>query len=274
METQFGYHIINVTETKSNRKYSIGILAQDIIASEQTRKEAFEKATKFLSDVKEKNFYEAVDQDSSLLRIQALEVKTNSGYINNLTDYGVRQVVQWAYDEKRTQGDVSSIIDMEDMQIVVFLRKIQKEGMPKLEQVRQKVVEDFKKEWRAKYIASQLSQAKEKNLESMARGFSDSKVDEVTDMDMSNNFIEGIGLSPVTVGTLQSAKVNQISAPIQDETGVVVVELSALNKPLEVAGYSLYKTENNRQYNQNLYQKILKALEDLMDTKKEIYRYF
>ena len=50
VETQFGYHIIKVTEAKTKQAFKVAIIERDIVPSDETRDKAFKRADYLLWD--------------------------------------------------------------------------------------------------------------------------------------------------------------------------------------------------------------------------------
>ena len=86
VETEFGYHIIKVTQPKTNVLYRIAAIGKTITPSQTTRDEALRKADQFASDVQTKEEFDAkVKEDKSLVVATADRIPEGANQINALT---------------------------------------------------------------------------------------------------------------------------------------------------------------------------------------------
>ena len=74
VETDFGYHIIEVTNPKTNKAYNLAIVEHQIVPSDVTMNEAFRKAETFAADISDVKEFEAKAQKSGLTVQEAKNV--------------------------------------------------------------------------------------------------------------------------------------------------------------------------------------------------------
>ena len=66
VETEYGYHIVEVTDTKDNTAYNIAVIERPIVPSDETLNEAFRKAEAFASEVSNQKEFEAKAKEHGL----------------------------------------------------------------------------------------------------------------------------------------------------------------------------------------------------------------
>ena len=97
VETEYGYHIIQVTELPATSYTKLAILELELVASDLTRNEAFRNADAFVAESGNRNEFTENATEKGFRIIQANNVDPTSRNLNNLTD--ARQVVIWAFSE-------------------------------------------------------------------------------------------------------------------------------------------------------------------------------
>src|SRR3989337_3316858 len=83
-ETDFGYHIIEVTDVKNNTAYQVAIVERQISPSDATLNEAFRKAEAFASDLSDLNDFEKRTKEQGLGVIDAKNILAGDRRIGTL----------------------------------------------------------------------------------------------------------------------------------------------------------------------------------------------
>ncbi|RYZ35422.1 MAG: peptidylprolyl isomerase, partial [Sphingobacteriales bacterium] len=131
VKTQFGYHIIKVTEPKTSRKYQIAALERTIESSDDTKDEAFRKADELSGTSTDMASFTAnVAKDKSLVMTEAKNIGANDRNINNVTN--ARELIRWAYNENTAVGSVSPVFEADDKFVVAVLTGKREKGQPKV----------------------------------------------------------------------------------------------------------------------------------------------
>ncbi len=275
VESQFGYHIINVTGLKKVNKYLLASVSRLLDPSESTRETLYRQAGDLASS-KNMTEYEELVKQYNLLSLQANDVKQNARSLNNIYDPSIRQAIRWAFEENTKTGSVSNeVFEVENQYIVMLLKSRTKKGIQPLskvyEQVRRKVIEDLKK----KDIIAKL-EGKKGTLDEMAKAFGDqARVLEQQNYTYITNALNGVGFAPKAVGMAFGMKQGETSKPIADETGVLVMKVEKRSEAGEVADYAKYKTplEEDRQQPYNT-GGILRAIKQLTNTEENIDSFY
>ncbi|MBB3700565.1 SurA N-terminal domain-containing protein [Flammeovirga yaeyamensis] len=274
VKTQFGYHIIKVTETKTKKMYDLAIVEKKLTPSDATINAAYRKASVFASSVKSgRAAFEAKADEEKLFVEQALNIAPEATYINSLRGNSVRQVVRWAYTEAGID-DVSEVFDLDDRFVVATLMSSREEGVADFAEVKNEAKVQATKAKKAEFIVNKLNSLKG-DLTDMAKAYGNgAKTDIVNELSFSDISIQGIGIAPKTIGTAFGLKEGATSAPIVDENSVVIVKVRKADKALESADYTIYQRQVENQATRYAFQNVLNAVTELSDVKDERYKFF
>ena len=242
VETDFGFHIIKVTQPKTNVLYRVAAIAKTITPSQTTRDEALRKADQFASDVRTKEAFEAkVKEDKSLVVATADRIPEGANQINALTD--ARSVVRWAFDDKTDINAVSEPFEIGDQYVIAVLTNKTDKDDVKVVDYRNELTAKVRNQLKAEQIINKLGTVSG-SLEAMAQKYgAGALVETVPDVNMATVFLRSAGIDPVALGTTFGLKPGKRSKPVAGEAGVLVLETTKVTPAPPVADYALYKTQ-------------------------------
>ncbi len=271
IETQFGYHIIKVTEPVNKNAYYIAIIEREITPSDVTQNKAFRRADYFASSSKNYDEFIANAERDSLPVFNAEKVGKNDRRFNDVAN--ARSVIQWAYNDAEI-GDVSDVKELDDRYIVAVLTKITEKGPATLEDVRDQLGLKVRNEKKGDLIISKLK-GHEGTLDEISETYgSDAKVYSQSDLKFSANSLPAVGFAPVAIGTVFGMESGQVSAPVKEEPGIVVLELVNFTQAPEIADYSPYKSQLEQRMASMASYKAAEAIKEFADIKDMRYRFF
>ncbi|WP_338792226.1 SurA N-terminal domain-containing protein [Bernardetia sp. MNP-M8] len=275
VETNYGYHIIDVKDLKRTNKYLVASVGRLLEPSQSTRETLYRQAGDLASS-KNITEYEERTKQYNLLSLQANDVKQNARSLNNIYDPSIRQAIRWAFEENTSIGDISNeVFEVDNQYIVMTLKSRTKKGIQPLskvyEQVRRKVIEEAKK----KEILAKLKD-KTGTLEEIATAFGEqARVLSQPNYTYITTTLNGVGFAPKAVGMAFGMKEGETSKPIADETGIVIMKVEKYNNAGEVADYAKYKEplvqDRQQVFNTN---GILRAIKQLTDTEENIDSFY
>lgn len=270
VETEYGYHIIQVTELPATSYTKLAILELELVASDLTRNEAFRNADAFVAESGNRNEFTENATEKGIRIIQANNVDPTSRNLNNLTD--ARQVVIWAFSEAAV-GEVSTVFELNDAYLVASLVSRKEEGEAKLEDVKDQVKQLVLNEKKAALIQEKLSA--KATLEEMKGVFTDAAINEVPSLRLSDAVLPGIGFAPKAIGTIFGLQGSgQLTKPVQEDIGVLVGRLNTLTPAAEIGDYTVYQSQLTQGAFQRMTYQIMMALQELAKVKDYRYKYF
>jgi peptidyl-prolyl cis-trans isomerase D len=271
VETEFGYHIINVTGKKTNKLFKIATIEREISASDITRDEAFRKADYFASLTANREEFERNAANDSLTINEAESLKKDDRRIGGLGD--AREIVRWAFLEASID-EASTVFELDDQYVIAVLTDKTEEGPAGLEDVRVQLTPKVKNELKAEYIIQKLNNL-EGTLDEIAEQYgSEARVYESFDIKLSSNSIPNIGFAPVAVGTVFSMNEGETSEPIIENDGVVIIQLNSLIESPEIADYTSYKNQLTQRRSSRTSYLTSEAIKEYSDIVDERYRFF
>jgi peptidyl-prolyl cis-trans isomerase D len=272
VETEFGFHIINVTEVKTNRAYKIAMIEQQIVPSDASLNEAFRKAEAFASGISGVADFEARAKEQGLTIQEAKNVTPADRRIGTLGE--ARQVVQWLFRDASV-GEVSEVFDLTEQYAVAIMTNEIKEGFKPLELVKDEITPEVKKEAKAKIIIEKLKAGKGTTLEEIAQSFgNDASVNSSSDIKLSTTSLPTIGYDPKVVGAVFSLENGKRSEPTAGENGVVILETQNKTVAPAINNYTSYKDQLlNNSYNLNS-MGISEAIREKAEIADNRYKFF
>jgi peptidyl-prolyl cis-trans isomerase D len=270
VETEYGFHIIEVTELPSTAHTKLAVLELELVASDLTRNEAFRNADAFVSEAGNRNEFTEKATEKGFRIIQANNVDATSRNLNNITD--ARSVVIWAFSEAAA-GEVSEVFELDNSYLVATLVSKKEEGEAKLEDVKDQVKQLVLNEKKAAMIQQKL--AGKTTLAQMKALYPDASINEVPGLRLSDSVIPGIGFAPKAIGSIFGLKTKgQLTKPVQEDIGVVVALLNNLTPAAEIADYTAYQAQLAQGASQRMTYQIMMALQELAKVKDYRYKYF
>lgn len=124
VETQFGYHVINIEDKKSGAMtYKVANLVKAVKPSDKTENEVYTKATKFIQQVQGKSFndFSNVAKKNNYQFSNPKEIGRFQGQLPGLGTDKDEEIIAWAFDKKREKGDTDIFtVDGTGDRIVAF----------------------------------------------------------------------------------------------------------------------------------------------------------
>ncbi|MFH1699821.1 MAG: peptidylprolyl isomerase [Candidatus Zixiibacteriota bacterium] len=227
IRTQFGWHIIKVTEKRKSDKGEDEIKASHILfkikASTETLEKAFENAQGFLEIAESDGFEAAASQYE--IDIQNTGLMTSS-----------KPLAQFGYDRrynifafKNDVGAVSPIFENDASAIISRVAEKREAGVASFEEVKSEVETDFKTHLAFQICETEINkvhQAIQDGTE-FNKAARDAGIEVITtDLISRDGFIKNIGREPSIVGMMfHLQNPGDISKPVKYERGCAIVKL-------------------------------------------------
>lgn len=271
IETDYGYHLINVTGTKNNTTYTVAVIEDEVTPSDATRNEAYRKADAFANGLKGVTGFTDKAKQNNLSVFEAKNLTTNDRRISNLGE--ARNLVAWLFRDAET-GKISAVEDVNDSYVVAVMTGEVEKGYKSLEQVKEEVTPMAKNEAKAKQIISKLT-GKTEALEVLAQQFGrDAVVNSSSDLKLNASSLVSVGFDPTAVGKAFSLENGKRSAAFKGENGVLIIEMKTKTIAPAVADYTTFKTQLAQSLNSRSSYAIGEALKEAAKVEDNRYRFF
>ncbi len=229
IETNFGYHLIEVTD-RTNKQVRLADYAQLIEPSVGTLNEIAEKLSDLEYYASESGDF-AAEAERLGMNVQQVQAQAEQSYISGI---GNSRLLR-NFMEASREGDVSDVIELDNMFVTAQLASIQPEGYRSFEDVKAEI------EPRAK-----LEKKKMKQLAKMEKAFAANGYDGlaqalgvservVTGVTHATRSVAELGNDPIFKGTELSMKADQTSGIVEGTNAVFVVRVTSVTEPAPIS---------------------------------------
>lgn len=273
VETEYGYHIVKVTEPKTNESYKIAAVERTIEPSESTRDAAYAVADELAgTSGSTEEFQENISKNQSLVKETSANIGKNQVLVNNLAN--ARELVRWTYGKDTEVGDVSPVFEINDQFVVATLTGKREKGYASVDDVREELTAAVRDELKAKQIMEKL-QGQKGSLDQIAAAYgSDAMVRTADNVTFASASIPGVGVEPVAVGKAFGLKPGARTAPFEGQAGVMMVELTSLNPAPEIDDLSNVKQQILATRASRAETKAFEAIKEKSEIKDNRVRFF
>jgi len=270
VETEFGFHLIDVTNTKTNKAYYIATIQREISPSDASINEALRKAEAFVTEVNDISSFEEKAKAQNFLVRDAKKLTSGDRNVSSLGE--ARQVVQWLFRDAE-KDKVSTVFDLQENYVVAVMTDEVKKGYRPLDAVKDEITPLVKNELKGKIIVEKLSAATG-TLEEVKNKFgNDAAVHSSSDLRLNTNSLPNVGFDPQAIGSVYSLENGKRSKPFVGETGVLIIELQSKTIAPAVADYAPYKVAL-QQASQSRNYSIAEAIKNRAEIEDNRYNFF
>ncbi len=271
VESQFGFHIIQVTEPATNKAFKVATIEREIISSDATRDEAFRKADYFAGISNDLDDFMQNAKNDSLTVLDAENISSDARRLGSLTN--AREVVRWLFTEAST-GKVSEVFELEEVYLVAVMTGKVEEGLAPLSMVKDAVTVKVKNEKKAQIIVDKLK-GLSGSLDEIAEAYgSEASVYSAPDVKLNSNSLPNVGLAPEAVGRLFGLEAGEKSEPVVSDNGILILESISITDAPEIADYSSYKNRLKQTADNRTSFAISQAIKENADIKDERYKFY
>ncbi len=267
VETQFGYHVVDIEEQKNMQKaVKLATVTKKIEPSEKSVNEVFSVASNFEVDVQKGKF----DEVAKAKNLEVKPVNKIGELDSNIAGIGEnRSIVSWAFGNETEVGDVKRFSTPEGYVIAQLTRK-SKKGLMSAADASATVTPILMNEKKAKKIREMVKGA---DLNQIASSQS-VQVKTAELISMSSPVIPGPGQEPAVVGAAFGKKAGESTGLIDGKTGVFMVKVTSFEEAPKLDNYASYTNQLNARgagsVNGGVFN-ALKADADIQDNRGDIY---
>ena len=273
VETDFGFHIVKVTEAKTNTRYKLAAVNRTIAPSQATMDEVLRRADAFATanDTKDK-FEAALKKDRTLLMLRGDKIPEGAAGFNNLQN--ARDIVRWAFNSDTKIGSISTVFQNENQYIVALETGSTDKNKVKIDDFRDELMARVRGEMKAEIITKKLSGITG-TLEQMAQKYgAGALVETVTDLTLAQGVLTSAGADPTALGKAFGLKIGQKSKPFKGEAGVFVMETTKSTPAPAMADLTMYKNSSKMMAAQRASYYINEAIKEnakVVDNRAKFY---
>ncbi|HEY0654623.1 MAG TPA: peptidylprolyl isomerase [Chryseosolibacter sp.] len=271
VETDFGYHIISITNTKDNTGYKVAVIERVIGPSDATTNEVYRKAEAFQNGLSNLEEFQARAKEVGVIVQDAKGIPAGERRVGNLGD--ARQVVQWLYRDA-SEGEVSDVFDLQQEYVVAIMTDKTEKGYRSLESVKNEILPEVKKQVKAKTIIAKLKDLKG-TLEEVANAYgNDAGVYTTADLKMNATSLQGAGFDPKAVGVAFALENGKRSEPFAGENGVLIMEVQNKTVAPEIADYTQYEAPLQQNVQTRASFNIAEAIKEHAKIEDKRYKFY
>lgn len=271
VETEFGYHIINVTEPKDNTYYMLAVIEREITAGDATINEILRKAELFAADLSGVKAFEERAAKEGLQVQEAKGIGVADRRVGNLGE--ARNIVTWLFREA-SEGKVSDAFDLTDQYVVAVMTGEIEKGYKPFDLVKEEIRPIVVKEKKGKMIEEKL-RSLSGTLDEIAKAYGkDASVYNSSSLKLNSNSLPFVGFEPVIIGKAFSLNNEQRSTPVAGENGVAIVEMIAKTVAPAIGDYSLYRNQLEQTAGRTNTFNIVEAIKDAAGVEDKRYKFY
>ena len=267
VETEFGFHVVEVQEQKNKQKaMKFATISKEIEASEKTLNEVFANASRFEVAAQKGDFSQIAKTQELALKpvnkIGALDA-TIPGVGNN------RSIVNWAFGEDVSVGDVKRFSILDGYVVVQLTRKSPK-GLMSIAEASSLVMPKLRNAYKAKQIMATIS-GDDLDAIASSQGIT---VQNATAITMAAPTIPGAGAEPEVVGAAFAKAAGETTSLIAGEKGVFKVRVTAVNNAPALENYASYANQLNSAATPAVNTKVYQALKNAAEIEDNRANFF
>ena len=279
VETQFGFHIIKVTEPVQEElvyEYYVAQITKIFNPSSTSKNEIFRTANKALQNIESLEDLEKYAADNNLTLLEANNINRESNSAGAVND--AKPVVQWAFNLDSEEGSVSEkVLQLEKDYIIAAISVKQEKGTSNVSSSRNIVERKVRNQAKADlliktlepYKSEEIFEIKQKINAEKGEGFASS--DKVIGSSLNSDNTK-VGFEPAITGTALGLADGERSNIIVGENGVFIVEVIKAEKPEATDDLEMYKTRLTSNGNvDGLLNQAIEKLSDITDNRQSIF---
>ncbi len=230
--TQYGVHIIEVTDRKSiEPNVKIAIQQYPIIASSETYDSVYTVVTNIRSKINNAEDFETIITDNNFVKKEANDITQGTYTIPGIQS--VRDVVRWAF--KANKDDVSSVFQMPDQYVIAVLENKNEIGFLSLEKVKTQVENSVLLQKKVEKIYNDnFTNANTSDLDALASSLGVQKMS-IPNVSFNAFQLANIGYEPAVLAAVANVQQGSIVGPIKGTNGVYVVKATSVTPATELS---------------------------------------
>lgn len=246
------------------KHYKLATLEYPVLASQQTKRDVHNQASLFAVNAKNDGYQETVDAQAVSSR--TINIEQASRAVRGIEGNSL-EVIHWANGAK--VGDVSDLIKIDDHYVVATLTAINDSEYRSVNEVATQIKNTLMRDKKFELISAKMAGA---TIEEVATA-AESEVKNFEDVKYDAYYIPGIGVEPRVLGTIASAEVGVVSAPVKGASGVFVVVTDTVTPAQEPQTFEAEQVKKQAEVEQAA-SRALYAIQELAEIEDNTVGYF
>ncbi|MEZ5148158.1 MAG: SurA N-terminal domain-containing protein [Bacteroidales bacterium] len=275
VKTQFGYHVIKVTDKlKAVKKVRVAQIDITITPSQETFQDFYAQASEFQGNATNLESFDTLAANKNLSVRTATNLQPMANRIAGLDN--PRSVIIWAYGEGIDVGSVSYVFTMEDKYVVAAVTNKREEGIPSLDEIRENLEPLVKTDLKGDLVVKEMKDALSGNTDLIAYAQKiESKVDTVNNVTFTMRNIAGYGNESNVLGKIFTTEPGQLTGPVKGNNSAFVFIVDDISYPDPSEDNKMYKRQMLMNFqakiNNNSYLKAIEDNADIVDNRVKFY---
>jgi peptidyl-prolyl cis-trans isomerase D len=229
-ETTFGVHIIEIlAQSKSSRKYNIGIIDRKITPGSATNQRIYSDASQFAGN---NSTYEKFNQtiaEKGLTKRVANDITPQQKTLPGLESPRSLIISLFQTDKGKIVLDNSqqAVFEIGDKYVVAYCTRVQEDGIAPMKDVENDIRFQVAKNKKAEIITAEFERNLEpgKTLEDIAAAMG-LNVQEATQVNFRSYTIPGAGAEPALISAATASQQGTVAGPVEGENGVYMLTVN------------------------------------------------
>lgn len=278
VETQFGFHIIEILEKGSNvKKIKVGIVDRKLEPSSTTYQNIYSEASRFagINNTYEK-FNEAVAGEGYDKRT-ANDLKPTDKEIPGVDS--PRSIIRSVFEGKENEivldFNEKAVFELGEQFAIVYLTGVKKEGFSMLEDVESDVRLNVMKEKKALKIIENIKagMSKAETIEELGKDLG-VNIETATGISFNSFSIPGAGIEPQVIAIAVNSDQGILTGPIKGNNGVYVITVTNITNPEETDDLTAILNRLKSIYNSRAGYEAFEALKESANIVDKRYKFY
>jgi peptidyl-prolyl cis-trans isomerase D len=229
LETQFGFHIVQVTERgREIKKVQLATIEREVSPSKITLNSIYSTANDvILASGKDYNKFIAYLQEKGIELQKEYQVQRAATRFGSHNE--VRELIRWIYDAD--VNIVSEVLEVDNRQqlVIVAVTKIREDGFSPIEDEKAGIVAKLKLEKEHQAEAEKVKQALAgvATIDDIAAKLGVDVQQSLEGTNFGSNYISGLGVEPLLAAAVSGSDENKLYGPVVGDLGVYVYVVTA-----------------------------------------------
>jgi parvulin-like peptidyl-prolyl isomerase len=258
IETNFGFHVIQITGKKDDsKKIRIAQINLPITYSKETHNLAFTEATHFASGVSDIASFDSVSTNAQLNVMKGDFIKEMEANIMGIP--ASRSIVRWMFGKEVTTGTVSDVFDFDNQIVVAIVSNVRAAGISPLEDVKEFIKPLVVREVKAKQLIAKLAGSKDINTFATSNNVAIETADALT---FNTYSLPKYGPEQNVQGRMFNVDANKAVGPIKGDQGVYIFSVIDKGAVPEKQDLKNYQDRSYSTFGQRVNTSAYQALEE------------